>query len=169
MKIAILSDIHDNIWNLKKVLLQLEKENVETAILCGDYCAPSTFKMATEQFRSAHCVWGNVDGEKFRITREIFKNKIKRVILYGEYGETELDNRKIFFNHFPGIAENAAKSDVLDAAFHGHTHTAKNEKLGKTILVNPGAVCGIINGKPAKASYAIYNTKTNSAEIIEIK
>jgi hypothetical protein len=48
--------------------------------------------------------------------------------------------------------------------------------VGKTLLLNPGAVCGITAGvyfgetdKHEPASYAIYDTKTNSAEIIEIQ
>ena len=46
---------------------------------------------------------------------------------------------------------------------------SENKKFGRTLLLNPGSVCGIIDGKPAKASYAIYDTKTNSANIIEVK
>ena len=40
-----------------------------------------------------------------------------------------------------------------------------NEGCGKTILLNPGAVCGIQNGKPGIASYAFYTTFDNSADI----
>jgi putative phosphoesterase len=168
MNVAVLSDIHDNIWNLEKVLGQLKKSRTETAIFCGDYCAPTTFKKATENFKDAYCVWGNVDGEKARITMEIYKNKIERVKLLGEFGKIILDEKKIAVNHYPDIAESVAHSNLYDVVFHGHTHIARNEMVGKTLLVNPGSVCGIVNGEPSKASYAIYDTKTNSAEIVEI-
>ena len=41
----------------------------------------------------------------------------------------------------------------------------KNEGCGKTILLNPGAVCGIQNGKSGIASYAFYTTIDNTADI----
>lgn len=48
MNIAVLSDIHDNIWNLKKVLKQVKKEKCEAILFCGDYCAPSVVKLIIE-------------------------------------------------------------------------------------------------------------------------
>jgi putative phosphoesterase len=169
MKIAVLSDIHDNIWKLEKALEDIFSRKIYTAIFCGDYCSPTTFMIATEKFKSAYCAWGNVDGEKFRITQQIYKNKIDHVKLLGELGEVKIDKRKIAINHYPDIAQGLAYSDLYNAVFNGHTHQSKNEKVGKTLLVNPGAVCGIQEGKPRTASYAIYDTNTNSAEIIEIK
>ncbi|KKQ41425.1 MAG: hypothetical protein US60_C0040G0008 [Microgenomates group bacterium GW2011_GWC1_37_8] len=51
-----------------------------------------------------------------------------------------------------------------------HDHLTNLEKVGKTLLLNPSAVCGINFEKETydKATYAIYDTLTNSAEIIEI-
>lgn len=169
MKIAVLSDIHDNFWNLDKVLNQVIEKGIETVILCGDYCSPSTFKKATENFKTAYCVWGNVDGEKVVITREIYSNKIEHVKLLGEFGEIKVDGKKVAITHYSEIANAAAHSVLYNAVFYGHTHEAKSQMIGKTLLLNPGAVCGINDGKPSKATYAIYDTKTNFAEIIEIK
>ena len=39
MKIAILSDVHDNIWKLETLLASLE---AQALIFCGDFCAPFT-------------------------------------------------------------------------------------------------------------------------------
>ena len=46
-----------------------------------------------------------------------------------------------------------------------------NQIFDKTLLLNPGAVCGINfdKGDYDRSTYAIYDTQTNSAEIIEIK
>ena len=169
MKVAILSDIHDNIWNLDKVLKKLKKTKVNTIVLCGDYCAPTTFKSATENMKAAYCVWGNVDGEKARIVEQVNRHRIGHVKLLGQLGEIVIDKRKIAINHYPDIALRISQSGKFDAVFYGHTHISKKQKVGKTLLLNPGSVCGIIDGKSSKASYAIYNTKTNSAKIIEIK
>lgn len=40
MKIAVLSDIHDNIWNLEKVLKQVKKKGCKAIIFCGDFVSP---------------------------------------------------------------------------------------------------------------------------------
>ena len=37
MRIAILSDTHDNIWVLKDLLAGLE---ADALLFCGDFCAP---------------------------------------------------------------------------------------------------------------------------------
>ena len=93
---------------------------------------------------------------------------IRWVPLGKEFGEIKLGNRKIAFNHYPKLGELLAKTGDYDAVFYGHTHVAVNKKIGKTLLLNPGAVCGIQGGKPGIATYAIYDTKTNSAKILEI-
>jgi len=62
MLIAVLSDCHDNIWNLEKVLPKLDK--AEVVLFCGDFCAPFTLKLLAEGFtRPIHAVFGNNDGD----------------------------------------------------------------------------------------------------------
>lgn len=76
MKVVVISDIHDNIWNLEKALKIIKKRGIDTGIFCGDYCASTSFKMATERFKVAYCVWGNVDGEKVGITKALYEAKV---------------------------------------------------------------------------------------------
>lgn len=174
MKIAILSDSHDNIWNLEKVLNQI-KNNVDAIIHCGDFCAPFISAMISKLDLPIYACLGNVDGDQAGLVEMGGKN-FKLSSLFGEFGQVELNGKKLAYCHYPKLAELLAKSSSFDAVFYGHTHTAKNEVLGKTLLLNPGAICGINasvvlgfekHHKPA--SYAIYNSATNSAEIIEIK
>ena len=40
MIIAIMSDSHDNIWNLRKALEIIKKKNAQMIIHCGDFIAP---------------------------------------------------------------------------------------------------------------------------------
>jgi len=167
MYIAILSDTHDNIWNLEKVLTSL-KQNVDAMIFCGDFCAPFIPpKLASLSIPIYACL-GNNDEDQIGLLKQ-GGEMFKWTFLAQEHGEVDLDGRKIAFCHYPKLGELLAKSGEYDAVFHGHTHNSRNEIFGKTLLVNPGAVCGIQNGKPGIASYAIYNTKTNSAKIKEIK
>ncbi|MDD3826348.1 MAG: metallophosphoesterase family protein, partial [Anaerolineae bacterium] len=47
MKIAVLSDVHDNIWKLEKLLASLE---ADALVFCGDFCAPFTLAQIAEGF-----------------------------------------------------------------------------------------------------------------------
>jgi putative phosphoesterase len=174
MKIAVLSDVHDNIWNLGKVLDQIQRE-VQAMICCGDYCAPFIAAMISNLNVPTYACLGNVDGDQAGIAQMANKN-FHLTPLFAEYGKVELDNKKIAYCHYPKLAEQLAKNHEFDAVFYGHTHVAKNKKVKRVLLLNPGAVCGISAGvilgyekKHKPASYAIYNTASNTARIIEIK
>jgi len=164
MNIAVISDIHDNIWNLDKALKIIEKRNIKTAIFCGDYCAPTTFKLIVGRFSKTYCIWGNVDGEKYAIMKFLMDERIENIEMLGDFGEIEIDNLKVAVIHKPEIAKGLAHSGLYDAVFHGHNHTASKEMVGKTLLANPGEVMGS-DGKP---SFGIWDTKKNDIEIIRI-
>ncbi len=131
-------------------------------------CAPFTAALLGKVNIPIYSCLGNVDEDHIWMAEKGGDN-ITWFGLAKQFGEAKLDGRKIAFNHYPLLAELQAKNGNYDAVFHGHNHIVRNEKHGKTLLLNPGAVCGIQGGKPGTASYAIYDTKTNSAEIIEIK
>lgn len=168
MKIAILSDTHDHIHNLKRVLKQIKEKGVEVIIFCGDMCSPFTSELIASANLPTYLCLGNNDEDQISMLQR-GSEKFVWIGLSEEYGITEQDGREIAFCHYPKLGELLAKSNEFDAVFYGHTHISRNEKIGKTLLVNPGSVCGIIKGKPAPPSYAIYDTKTNSAKIIVIK
>lgn len=166
MKIAILSDIHDHIWNLDKVIAQISGK-VEALIFCGDLCAGfSALRLAKLNVPSYACL-GNNDEDHINNQNYSGKN-FSWIPLTQEYGKITLNDRQIAFCHYPKLAELLAKTGEYDAVFHGHTHFSRHETHGKTLLLNPGAVCGIQKGNPGIASYALYDTKSNSAKIITL-
>ena len=48
MRVAILSDVHDNIWKLAEVLEDAHDQGVQAALFCGDLCAPFTLQQIGE-------------------------------------------------------------------------------------------------------------------------
>jgi putative phosphoesterase len=161
MRVAILSDIHDNIWKLEKVLTSAASANA--LIFCGDFCAPFTLTQIAEGFHGpVHVVWGNNDGDKWLLTRNA--NRAENVTLHGELAELELGGRRLAVNHYPHIARQLAGSESFDAVFYGHDHTAHIEYVGHTLLVNPGEVMG----RFGRSTFAWYDADRNSAEITEI-
>lgn len=164
MKIAILSDIHDHIDNLQKVLVQAKSANAEAIIFCGDMCAPTTAKIFAESGLPVYAVFGNCDEDQYQIALR-GGDKFKVVGLAEEFHSLELGNRKIVFCHYPKLANLLSKTGEYDAVFFGHTHQAGMGTHEKTLLLNPGAICGIKDGKYDKATFAIYDTASNAAEL----
>jgi putative phosphoesterase len=164
MKIAILSDSHDNWQNLEKAIKIVNKNKCEILLFAGDLITPSALPMILEKFkgREGHLIFGNNEGEKFGYTKLALESK--RFTLHGDTYEGEIDGVKIFMNHYPRIAELAAKSGEFDLVIHGHNHTAKDEKVGNTILLNPGEIKGV----KGQASFAVFDTKTKEVKEMKI-
>jgi putative phosphoesterase len=169
MKVAVLSDIHDHIDNLNKVLQAIGNE-VESVIFCGDMVSPFTTKILSSTNLPTYICLGNNDEDQVGMVKR-GGDKFIWTHLSEEYGETEIEGRKIAYCHYPKLAELLAREGKYDAVFYGHTHISRNELIDHTLLVNPGAVCAISFEKASydEISYAIYDTKTNSADIIQIK
>jgi putative phosphoesterase len=161
MLIAVLSDCHDNIWNLEKTLPKLA--DAELAIYCGDFCAPFTLKMLADGFAGPiHAVLGNNDGDVYLLLH--VAEQAGNVTLHQSLCELPLDGRQIAVVHYPQIGEALALSGKYDAVFSGHTHVARVETLGSTLWGNPGEVMGRF-GKP---SFGLYDTSTSQFEIQQI-
>jgi len=169
MKIAVLSDSHDHIENLRKILKEING-NAEAIIFCGDMISPFTAGLLAKADLPIYTCLGNNDEDHIGMMKK-GGNKFTWFHLSQEFGEIELDNKKIAFCHYPKLGYLLTKSGEYDAVFYGHTHKADNQIFDKTLLLNPGAVCGINfdKGDYDRSTYAIYDTQTNSAEIIEIK
>jgi len=161
MKIAILSDTHDNIWKLDEVLKQLD--GTDALLFCGDFCAPFTLAAIAEGFPGpVHVVFGNNDGDKWLLTK--VANRAGNVTLHGAFASIELGGRKIALTHYPEIAAGIAASRLYDLVCCGHDHTRGIEHVGHCLKLNPGEVMG----RFGVSSYAVYDTETGEAEIVEV-
>lgn len=160
MKIAIISDTHDNVPNLEKALGWMNEDGIEQIIHCGDLCAPAILvKVLVPNFSGPiHMVFGNVED------RELLPKIVAdfdHVTHYGDIGEVEIDGKKIAFVHFPEEGKKLAGSGKYDLVFYGHSHKPWEEKVGKARLINPGTLAGLFT----KATFAVYNTKTDKLKL----
>ena len=160
MRIAILSDTHDNIWVLKDLLAGLQ---ADALLFCGDFCAPFTLAQIAEGFFGpVHVVFGNNDGDKLLLSQ--VAGRFSHVTLHGDLAELELDGRRLAVTHYPRIGRALAKSSVYDLVCYGHSHERIVEQVGTTVLVNPGEVMGRLG----PSTYAVYDTATGQAAIVEV-
>jgi len=157
MQIAIISDIHDHLDNLRKALKMLQ--NAEALICCGDLCSPFVVDELGHGFSNPiHAVFGNNDGDHFRITKKSIA--YDHMTLHGEFGELELGGRKIALNHFDNIGRALAKSETYDVVCFGHNHQFEISQIGKTLIINPGEIFGNLNGQ---STFVIYDTTEHGA------
>jgi putative phosphoesterase len=168
MKIAVLSDIHDHLENLEKTLRLVKEQRCEAIIFCGDFCAPFIAPKLTGPGLPVYAVLGNNDEDQWAIVRNIGAATMTVIPLADEFGEVELDKRLIAFIHYPKLARGLACLGTYDAVFYGHNHQPHQEIVGKTLLANPGAVCGIHSGKPGKATFGVYETRGKTFEVYEL-
>jgi putative phosphoesterase len=166
MKILIISDIHENFHNLILALKAGEVHAVEQIICLGDLMNTGIAKVLAIQAIPVFMIWGNNDGEKVEIMQTAFKPESNLKVSINVYDFLELDGRKIFLSHYNDLAEPMARSGLYDAIFYGHNHKVKKEKIGRTLVVNPGELCA---QKTGDATIAIYDTLTNDAEIITLE
>jgi putative phosphoesterase len=151
MLIAVLSDIHDNIWNLSDALDKLREVGAEALLFCGDFCAPFTLAQLGRDFQGpVNAVFGNNDGDP-RLLVQIAQ-AAGNVTLHGQHAELTLAGRRIAINHYPEIARQIAAGGNFDLVCYGHDHQSYVGEVGRTLLANPGEVMGRF-GEPTFGLY----------------
>jgi putative phosphoesterase len=162
MKIAVLSDLHDNYADWQLINKILQKERIKTLFFCGDLAAPSMLKKMIEEFDGhIHIVYGNVAD---RETEKKFADESNKVTHYGDLAEFELEGKKICLTHFPDKAKALAAAERFDLICFGHNHIKTFEKIGNTYLLNPGTAGGMFQ----YPSFAIFDLEKMMNEFIEI-
>jgi putative phosphoesterase len=166
MRIAILSDIHDHLKNLR-IAIDFVRD-ADELICCGDLCSPFVMEQLGRFPGQVHIVFGNNDADLFRITRK----SSARVQVYGEFFESELAGKKVAVNHFDNIARPIAVSGLYDLVCYGHNHEFRVMRLGRTTVVNPGPIMGARFPKgqwtEVLPTFAIFDTADDRVEAFEI-
>ena len=144
MLIGVVSDTHNNLKNIHKIVNIFNNHNVELVIHTGDITNIKSLQCFSELKATFTGVFGNNDlnepGLK-ELCKELnfeFQNPPMILNLLGiKVGVFhEPDNIKCFLK----------KEESLSLIFHGHTHRYKHEKLGNKTIINPGESAGHVKG-----------------------
>ncbi len=163
MKIAVLSDCHDHLENLREALALVRECGAERLFYLGDFCAPFTLAALAEGFSgSIDAVFGNNDGDVFLLCRVAAGHP--HVTLHAPLAELEVEGRKIALHHYPEIGVRLAESQAYDAVFTGHDHRKYVHRTGNTLWANPGEIMGRF-GEP---SFGIYETGNGTFEHVSL-
>lgn len=165
MLIGLIADTHDRLPVIDKAIKKLNDGNVELVLHAGDYVAPFVIPKFAELKAKLIGVFGNNDGD-----REFLKKKFSEqesLEIRGNFAEITVDGLKIALLH--GNEEELLKalieSEGFDVVVHGHTHRAEVYRKGKTLVVNPGEVCGYLTGK---STLMVLDTVKREAEMVQL-
>jgi hypothetical protein len=137
MKIGVMSDSHDRADMVIEAIRLLRERSVEMILHCGDIQQPSIVRLFSGI--PARFVLGNWDRDKIGLGTAV---EGIGGHLDDEFGEIELCGRKLAWTHghHVRLLQDLERYDLYDYVFHGHTHRVRQERIGKTWVVNPGAL-----------------------------
>ena len=165
MIIGVISDTHDQAEHIRESVRRFNDAGVALVIHCGDWVSPFILNFFRGLKAPIKGIFGNNDGDKFR--HLAFKDNWGLDLSYEErFLKMEIDNRTIavFHGDYPEIVDALVTCGSYDAVFHGHTHLRINETVGNTLSLNPGSLMDESIDPVKGASFALYDTTTNSAE-----
>lgn len=154
MRIGVVSDSHDNVSAIRKAGEELRRRGVSLVLHAGDWVSPFSARLLREALGEGVRivgVWGNNEGE-----RPYFLETARRfgVEIAGEAAELEVAGRRLALYHGTSsiLLRALVESGLYDVVVYGHTHQAVIERRGKTLVVNPGELCGCLSGR---STYAV--------------
>ena len=162
MKIGIISDTHDDLYNLETALDILRAEGVMTILHCGDVCGPEMVR-SLEGFD----VWiaqGNMD-------RQLgLAQAVEGTLGHGRlawFQRPSLDGYALAMIHGDNeeVLANLIHSGQHRYILYGHTHRRSDRTVGRTRAINPGALGG---RRWQTRSFCILDMATGEARFVEI-
>ncbi|HVP40575.1 MAG TPA: metallophosphoesterase [Candidatus Krumholzibacteriaceae bacterium] len=164
MKIGIIADTHDNLPAIDKAVRRLNQEKVQLVLHLGDYVAG----FAVLRFKPLEAkligIFGNNDGD-----HQLLEKRFKEINaeIRGRFAEVMVEGVKIAMTHGDELEllKSLIDTESYDVVAHAHSHEAKVERKGKTLVINSGEVCGYLSGK---STLALLDTQSLDARIVEI-
>lgn len=163
--VGLISDTHDRLPMIDKAIRVLNDENVELVLHAGDYVSPFVIPKFKELKARFIGVFGNNDGDHEFLKRRFSEDK--HLEIRGSFAKLILGDAKIALLH--GSDEDLLNalidSEGFDVVVYGHAHEAKIHRKGKTLIVNPGELCGYLTGR---STIALLDTEKLEARILEL-
>ena len=166
MKIGIVSDSHGKSERLNAAIIAMKRSQVEAIVHCGDISDPDDIDRLAETGVAVYVVAGNMDHRVSRL-REVAEKR--GVHFSSEVLEVPLgDGCHLVATH--GHDQRVLGELIADQQFgyvcHGHTHCRRDERIDKTRVINPGALCH--PKRPPVPSAAILDTGSDTLDWLEI-
>jgi putative phosphoesterase len=136
MRIGVVSDTHGQVRHTQDAVRMLESIDVELVLHCGDIGSAAVVELFAPW--PTHFVFGNVDDPL--VLRDAIRDA--KQTCHERFGQFDLAGRRIVFLHGDDarLLNETTASGEWDLVCHGHTHVARQQRYGRTLVLNPGAV-----------------------------
>jgi uncharacterized protein len=158
MKVALMSDSHDNLPMLHQAVDFCNDQNVGHVLHAGDLVAPFVTRALDKLKAPLTIVYGNNDGERAGLAKA-FAGRI-----FEPPYELELDGRSVIMLHDPIVLDALVQSGCYDLILYGHLHEI-DIRPGIPIVVNPGELSGWLSGT---STMATWDTKTDEVKLVKL-
>jgi uncharacterized protein len=137
MRIGVISDTHGHVANTLAAVRMLAALDVEAVLHCGDIDTPEIPPLVAGW--PAHFVFGNCDSSRDELRAAIVA---AGHTCHERLASLELAGRRIAVLHSDDarLFREVQTSDEYDLVCYGHTHVAESHKVGRTLVLNPGAL-----------------------------
>jgi len=146
MRIGVVSDTHNHLANVARIVDLLNAAGVERVVHTGDITQPGTLERLARLDAPLWGVFGNNDlGEREGLAAASARLGL---VLCDPPLEVVWADRRVVVVHDPRELERLA--DPPAVALHGHTHRRRLERTaGGTLVFNPGECAGHLAGHNA--------------------
>ena len=161
MQIGIVADSHDCLPRIKDVIDRLNAEPIDLVLHAGDYSAP----FVTDHYKAMKSrmigVFGNNDAERIKL-RDRFAETGHEI--KGTFADVKADDLRIALTHGDedDLLRSLTSCGGYDVVISGHTHQARIVQTGRTLVINPGEICGYLTGN---STFAVLNTSEGKARL----
>jgi len=161
MLIGIIADTHDHIDNVRRAVIEFNREGCELVVIAGDLVSPLVIPPLRKLNARVLACFGDNDGNKIGIMGGM---KIVGPIGEPPFGFRADDGTRILVTHvleqLRGLIEGA---DVIISA-HTHKPSIREDESGR-LFVNPGEAGGWVYRQP---SIAVLETNPRKARLIHL-
>lgn len=158
--IGIMSDSHDNRDAMRAAVKIFNAMDCSLVIHAGDFVAPFAAVELAELTCTVKAVFGNCDGERTGLARQIETIGI----IHPEPYSFVWQGRNFILTHTQ-FANNRHLAQNPDILVYGHTHKVDISCKKQTLIINPGETGGWVTGK---STVAVLDPEALSAEVITL-
>jgi putative phosphoesterase len=146
MKIGVISDTHNALANVARIVELLNRAGVDRVVHTGDITQPKTLEVLARLEAPLVGVYGNNDaGERGGLAEAAARLGLR---LADPPLEVEWAGRRIVVVHDPRDLGDAP-GEQHHLALHGHTHRLRLERSAGRLVFNPGECAGHLPGRNA--------------------
>lgn len=163
MKIGLVSDSHGKTKLLKAAMEIFAERSVEALVHCGDICSAGHVEILASVGCRTYLVQGNMDRRIDNLTEITQQLNIYFHPHAVEVALPEGDYLVATHGNDPHLLKGLIGDPQFPYVCHGHTHEQRDERIGVSRVINPGALHHVY-----PPTIAILETETDNLEFIEV-